>query len=122
MIMKEVKTERQYREALKRIDKLLIKVGDNQSYDNPEFVMMDRLSNLVAEYEETYHKIATPTLPEVMKLKMFEMGLKQSDLAEVLGIPKSRLSEYLKGKRDITMNVARKLHHQLNIDGDIILQ
>jgi len=53
---------------------------------------------------------------------VFEKGLKQSDLAETLGIPKSRISEYLRGKRDITIEVARKLHRQLDIDGDIILQ
>ena len=120
--MKEVKTKKQYHEALNKIDKLLVKIGDNHSYDYPEFVMMDRLSDLVAEYEEKHYKIETPSLIDVIKLKMYEMGLKQSDLAEKLDIPKTRVSEYLKGKRDITMDVARKLHHQLNIDGDIILQ
>jgi len=53
---------------------------------------------------------------------MYEMGLKQSDLEIKLGVPRARISEYLGGKRDITLEVARKLHTQLNIDGDIILQ
>ena len=120
--MKEVITRTQYQEALKKIEELLLKVGDNHSYDNPDFVMMDRLSELVAQYEDKHFNIETPSLIEVIKLRMYEMGLKQSDLAKKLGIPKTRVSEYLKGKRDITMEVARKLHHQLNIDGDIILQ
>jgi len=120
--MKEVKTRKQYQAALIKIDELLVKIGDNHSYDNPEFVMMDRLSDLVAEFEEKHYKIETPSLIDVIKLRMYEMGLKQSDLAKKLDIPKTRVSEYLKGKRDITMDVARKLHHQLNIDGDIILQ
>ena len=29
---------------------------------------------------------------------------------------------HMKGKRDFTLEVARKLHKRLNIDGDIILQ
>lgn len=47
--MQNIKTEAEYQEALKKIDELMVKIGDNHSYDNPEFVMMDRLSDLVAD-------------------------------------------------------------------------
>lgn len=120
--MKSVETKKQYEEALQKIETLLKKVGDDHSYDNPNFVMMDRLSDLVADYEDREYNIETPSLIDVIKLKMYEMGLKQNDLAERLNVPKARVSEYLRGKREITLDVAKKLHHQLNIDGDIILQ
>ena len=120
--MKSVRTNADYEEAIKKIDLLLEKIGDSHSYDNPDFVMMDRLSDLVADYEDKHYNIETPSLIEVIKLRMYEMGLKQSDLAKKLGVPSTRISEYLRGKRDITLDVARKLHSQLNIDGDIILQ
>jgi len=120
--MKTVETKKQYQEALKIIDKLMVKIGDNHRYDNPDFVMMDRLSDLVADYEDKHFNIEIPTLIDTIKLRMYEMGLRQSDLAKKLGVPKARISEYLRGKRDITLDVARKLHSQLNIDGDIILQ
>ena len=120
--MKEIKTEAEYIEALNKIEGLLVKTADNQSYDNPEFVMLDRLSDLVADYEDKYYQIKTPSLIDVIKLRMYEMGLKQKDLAGILGVSTSRVSEYLRGKRDITLEVARKLHHRLKIDGDIILQ
>ena len=120
--MKTVKTFEEYEVALKKIDLLLKKIGNDHSYDNPEFVMMDRLSDLVADYEDKKYKIENPSLIDVIKLRMYEMGLKQSDLAAKLDVPSARISEYLRGKREITLDVARKLHHQLNIDGDIILQ
>lgn len=120
--MRAIKTEEQYQKALKKIDELLVCVGDNHSYDNPEFVMMDRLSDRVADYEDKHYTIALPPLIDVVKLRMYEMGLKQDDLARLLEVPKSRISEYLRGKRDITLEVARKLHSKLQIDGDIILQ
>jgi HTH-type transcriptional regulator / antitoxin HigA len=120
--MKSVRTYEEYVAAIKKIDELMEKIGDNHSYDNPDFVMMDRLSDLVADYEDKHYKIETPSLIEVIKLRMYELGLKQSDLAKMLDIPSARISEYLRGKRDITLDVARKLHRQLNIDGDIILQ
>ncbi|MBV6646938.1 MAG: helix-turn-helix domain-containing protein [Cyclobacteriaceae bacterium] len=120
--MMSINNIREYHEALQKIDELLIKVGDNQSYNNPEFVMLDRLSDLLADFEDANYKIETPSLIDVVKLRMYEMGLKQSDLASKLQVPKTRVSEYLRGKRDITLDVARKLHHELKIDGDIILQ
>ena len=120
--MKVVETQKQYEEALKKIEELMVKVNNNHSYDNPDFVMMDRLSDLVADYEDHHYTIEVPSLIEVIKLRMYEMELKQSDLAHKLGVSTSRISEYLRGKRDITLDVARKLHSQLKIDGDIILQ
>ncbi len=120
--MKRVNTHEEYEAAITKIDLLLEKIGSNQSYDNPDFVVMDRLSDLVADYEDKHYHIETPSLIDVIKLRMYEMGLKQSDLAVKLGVPSARISEYLRGKRDITLAVARKLHSQLNIDGDIILQ
>ena len=120
--MKVVETREQYEKAIRKIDELTVKIKGDHSYDNPDFVMMDRLSDLVAEYEDKHFKIEVPSLIDVIKLRMYELGLKQTDLAQKLGVPETRVSEYLKGKRDITMDVARKLHHQLNIDGDIILK
>jgi len=120
--MEAIETHAQYEKALSRIDELMVKVGDDHSYDNPYFVMMDRLSDLVADYEDEHYNIQMPTLIDTIKLRMYEMGLNQSDLAQKLGVSKARISEYLRGKREITLDVAKKLHSQLNIDGDIILQ
>lgn len=120
--MKSIETEAQYQEVQNKVEILLKKLNGDFDYNNPDFVMMDRLSDLIADYEDIHYAIETPPLIDVIKLKMYELGLKQSDLAAKLDVPTSRVSEYLKGKREITLEVAKKLHHQLNIDGDIILQ
>ena len=67
--------------------------------------------------EVGYKQVST-----VIELRMFEMKLKQKDLAEILETSTSRISEYLNGKRDITIEIARASHKNLNIDSDIILQ
>ncbi len=120
--MKLIETKAQYEEAQEQIENLLIKLNGKFDYSNPEFVMMDRLSDLVVNYENKYFAIETPSLIDVIRLKMYELGLKQSDLAQKLDVPTSRVSEYLKGKREITLEVAKKLHTKLHIDSDIILQ
>lgn len=55
--MKAIETETQYQKALKKIDELMLSVGNNHSYDNPEFVMLDRLSDVVADYEDKHYPI-----------------------------------------------------------------
>jgi HTH-type transcriptional regulator/antitoxin HigA len=66
--------------------------------------------------------IKTPsTLNEMIRYKMFELNLKQKQLAKVLEISEARISELLAGKRKITFELAKKLHTRLNIDAHFIL-
>lgn len=109
--MKTIENEKQYQEAVSKIDQLLAKLGGDENFENPEVVMLDRLSDLVADYEDQHYKIEKPTLLDVIKLRMYEMGLKQEELAELLNVPKSRMSEYLRGKRNITLDVAKNCTH-----------
>jgi len=118
----ETMTKQEYERHLARIEELLQVVGNDTSPTHPAFVELDDLSDLVADYEEMHHPVPTPSLIEVIRLRMAEMGLNQKQLAEVLDTPTSRVSEYLKGKREITLEVAKRLHQKLNIDSDIILQ
>ncbi|CAD5258072.1 MAG: helix-turn-helix domain-containing protein [Imperialibacter sp.] len=114
--------EKEYKKYLARIEELLKVVGNDTSPEDPTFVELDEISDLVAEYEEAHLPVATPGLIDVIRLRMSEMGLSQKELAELLGTSASRISEYLKGKRDITLDMAKTIHKKLNIDADIILQ
>jgi HTH-type transcriptional regulator/antitoxin HigA len=82
---------------------------------------LELLSNLVADYDETHYPINTPTLPEVLKLKMYEKGLTQTMLSEIIGVSPSRISEYLTGKSEPTLKVARTICLKLDISPSIIL-
>jgi HTH-type transcriptional regulator / antitoxin HigA len=97
-------------------------VNSNTPKDNPALMELITLSDIVEDYENIHFPIGTPSLKDVIELRMFEMKLKQKDLAGLLETSTSRISEYLNGKRDITIEIARLLHKKLNIDSDIILQ
>ena len=114
--------ESEYIKATSRIEELLKFVNDETPEDNPNLQELIVLSDLVESYENEHYPIGTPTLKEVIELRMFERKLKQKDLAEILDTKPARISEYLNGKRDITMEIARALYKKLNIDSDIILQ
>ena len=53
---------------------------------------------------------------------MFEMNLKQKQLAKILEISETRISELLSGKRKLNIELAKKLHSKLNIDAHFILE
>lgn len=119
--MKKI-TETEYIKATSRIEELLKIVNDEMPEDNPNLQELIVLSDLVESYENDHYPIGTPSLREVIELRMFERKLKQKDLAELLHTKPARISEYMNGKRDITIEIARALHKKLNIDSDIILQ
>jgi HTH-type transcriptional regulator / antitoxin HigA len=120
-IMAEINNEIQYKKAISRVEELLLVVGNETSAEDQNFVELDLLSDLVAEYEERYYPIQKPSLASIIRLRMAEMNISQKGLAELLGVSPSRVSEYLNGKSEPTLKVARLLHQKLNIDPEIIL-
>lgn len=119
--MAEIKNSLYYQKSLDRIEELLQLVGNDTLQDDGNFIELDLLSDLVAEYEEKYYPVAKPSLSAVIRLRMVELEITQKGLAEILGVSPSRVSEYLNGKSEPTLKVARLLHQKLQIDPEIIL-
>lgn len=120
-IMAKITNELEHEVASARIEELLMQVDDNTPENNKYLVELNLLSDLVADYEEEYYPVNRPSLIEVMKLRMYEMKLNQLKLSEILGVSPSRVSEYLTGKSEPTLKVAREISKKLNIDSNIIL-
>jgi len=116
-----IKNEKQYETACARIEELLQVVGNETNTDDKNFIELDLLSDLVADYEEATYPIKEPELSEVIKLRMYEMGINQNKLSELLGVSPSRVSEYLTGKSEPTLPVARNMYRRLNISPRVIL-
>ncbi len=119
--MAELKTENQYEVLLERIEELLPLISNETPASDRNLVELDIISDMVEEYEEKHYPVYIPTLPEVIRLRMAEMGLSQKALAELLGVSPSRISEYMTGKAEPTLKVARLLNQKLDIDADFIL-
>lgn len=115
-------THELYVKANIRLEELLKVVGNDTPDDSPQMLELLKVSDIIQQYEEIHYPIGLPSLQEMIELRMFEMGLKRKDLAILLNTSASRISDYLNGKREITLKVAKELHQKLNIDSDIILQ
>ena len=114
--MAKIKTEKQYKAACSRIEELLKVVSNDTPTDDKNFLELDLISDLVADYEEEHFPIEAPSLVDVIKLRMYE-----TKLSELLNVSPSRISEYLSGKCEPTLKVAREISRKLNIDANIVL-
>jgi HTH-type transcriptional regulator/antitoxin HigA len=62
------------------------------------------------------------TIVNLLEGIMQEKRLNQSEFYRMLEISDSVLSEILHGKKKINLNIARKIHNKLHIDGNLILE
>ena len=62
-----IKNETQYNAIMKRIDQLLEMVNDNTPEDNPEYIELILLTDLVESYEDEHYPIERPLLDKVVE-------------------------------------------------------
>lgn len=96
-------------------------MNDNTPTDDPKYIELVLIFNLVGDYEDVHYPIGKPSLIEVLKLRMYEMGLTQAALAKKIGVSPSRICDYMSGKAEPTLQVGRRMSTELNIDPAIIL-
>jgi HTH-type transcriptional regulator/antitoxin HigA len=116
MTLKVIKTEKDYQRALNRLE--LIFDAKKGSKDGDE---LELLSLLIDNYEKEKYPIDLPDPIEAIKFRMEQLGYKQKDLAEAIGL-KSHVSEILNRKRKLTLDMIRKLHEVLGIPTDVLVK
>jgi len=119
--MVAIENKIQYDWAVRRVEELLPLVDDQTPLNDPNSIELSLLSNLVADYSEKHFSIGEPSFSDVMKLRMYEMGINQIKLAEMLEISPSRVSDYLTKKCEPTLPVARNISRKLNISASVVL-
>ena len=110
MLLKPIKNEIDYDNALMRVDELMElnpELGTTES-DELEVIVM-----LIEKYEEKEWAISEPDPIEAIKVRMEQMHLKQKDLIPYIG-NKSKVSEVLNRKIGLSLsmitNIATGLH------------
>ena len=75
---------------------------------------------LIKAYERGQWPRKIPSLPDLLNYLMEQHGLSRADLVPLLGTP-SRVSEVLRGKRDLSMSMVRKLRERFQISADLLI-
>jgi HTH-type transcriptional regulator / antitoxin HigA len=115
MEIKPIKSEDDYLEALKKLERLWGSKKDTIEGDH-----LDLLATLVEAYELKNFPIAPPDPVEAIEFRMEQMGLTKTDLARYLG-SQSRVSEVLGRKRKLTLKMVKSLYKGLKIPAEILL-
>ncbi len=125
-----ITTESEYQTVMSKIEVYLQKVthsGGFKSLTPDEVNDLQTLSLAAESYEDHVLQLMPLTrkpdsLTDMLNLKMFELKYKQQDLAALLEITPTRLSEIMNGKRKVNMDLAKRLYQKLNIDPQFILE
>ena len=114
-------TKQQYEYALSRIEELLPLVTDETPSSDKNAVELTIVSDMVEAYEKIHYPIAKPTIGELISLSIEEKGITQKQLAKELGVSPSRVSDYISGRAEPTLRIARAICLALGITPAAIL-
>ena len=108
-------TKEQYEFALARVEELLPIVDDNTPANARSAVELTMVSDIIIEYEKEHYPIGKPTVAKLIQLSLEEKNMTQKQLAEEIGVSQSRISDYVSGRAEPTLKIARLLCMTLGI-------
>jgi HTH-type transcriptional regulator / antitoxin HigA len=111
MDIRPIRTKKDHSAALAEVERL-IALDPARGTDDGD--RLEVLSILVERYEKEHFPIAPPSPIEAIEFRMDQMGLRKADLVPYLG-SRSRASEILAGKRELTLPMIRALNEELGI-------
>ncbi|MDC8002274.1 helix-turn-helix domain-containing protein [Aequorivita todarodis] len=115
MELKPIKSEKDYRNALQRLDIIFDAPINTKEGDEAEI-----LSLLIENYENEHYPIEAPDPIEAIKIRMEELNMRQKDLVGIIG-GKSRVSEIMNRKKRLTVDMIRELERILNISASVLV-
>lgn len=115
MNIKPIKSERDYKTALARIDSIWDAEPDTKKGDE-----LAVLAILVENYEAEKYRMLPPDPIEAIKFRMEQSGMKKTDLAPYLG-GRNRSTEILGRRRSLSVRMLRSLHNDLHIPAASLL-
>lgn len=114
--VRSIQNEADYDAALARIDALM-----DAAPGSPDGEMLDVLVTLVEAYEEKRWRIDPPDPIDAIRIRLEQRGLTRKHLESMLGT-RGRVSEILNRKRPLTLEMIRRLHRDLGIPAESLIQ
>src|SRR3990172_9060339 len=116
MEIKPIRTKADSRAVLKEIESLM-----SARAGTPEGERLDVLVTLVEAYEKKHYHFDLPDPVEAIKFRMEQMALGPKDLVTMIG-QINRVYEILNRKRPLTLQMIRRLHRELGIPAESLIQ
>ncbi len=116
MNFKPIKSEKDYHQALERLEVIF-----DARPGTPEGDELEILGILIEKFEDEHFYIDLPDPIEAIKFRMEQLNFSQNDLAELIG-QRSRASEILNRKRKLSLEMIRKINAKLHIPSEVLIQ
>ena len=117
MELRVIKTRVQHRRYLEEARRLVRLDPDPKTREGAR---LELLAVLIEAYEKEHFRFRKPDPVEALLFRMQEQGLKQKDIAHIVG-GKNRASEVLSRKRPLTLAMIRALNEKLGIPSELLI-
>ena len=114
--IKPIKTDADYQAALTEVERLYDSAPDTPAGDRLEVLVM-----LIQGYEAKHYQMPLPDPIAAIEYHLESRGLTRRDLEPYLG-SRGRVSEVLRRRRPLTVEMIRRLHAGLGIPAEILIQ
>ncbi len=107
---KVIKSEDQYQEYCNLLEALVADKSNDAAEDEIELLTM-----LIEKWDEEHGTFSTADPVEILKYLMDEHKLKAKDIAAILGVSKSTVSEILHYRKGFSKEIIRKLADRFKV-------
>ncbi|WP_316818087.1 helix-turn-helix domain-containing protein [Pedobacter nyackensis] len=119
--MKHISKDSEYQAVMSKIETLMTKGSKNVSKE--ELDELRELALMAQTYEKSIYVVEPPkTLVGMIEMKMYELRLKQHELAKKLHVSNAKLSLIMNGKQKPDVEFLKAVYKELNVDADFLLQ
>jgi HTH-type transcriptional regulator / antitoxin HigA len=116
MEINPIRTESDYVAAMRRIEAVW-----GSAPGTPDGDELDVLVTLAEAYERQHYPIDLPDPVEAIKFRLEQEGKDYRALIGVIG-QRTRVYEVMRRARPLSLNMIRKLHSQLEIPAEVLIQ
>lgn len=116
MDIRPIKTEADYRDALREVESLMMSAPDTENGEK-----LDVMVTLIEAYESKHFPMDLPDPVEAIKFEMERKGLTVKDLEPMIG-KRNRVYEILNRKRSLTLKMIWNLHEELGIPAECLIK
>ena len=115
MTINIIKSDKQYKSALGRIEQIM-----DAEPNTPEGDELELLSLLVEKYEKGSYPLPEADPVDVIQYYMEQRGLKAKDLVGIIG-DKAIVSKIMSRERKLNLKMVRNLHQKVKIPYSLLM-
>ncbi len=113
-----IRSAREYSRAVAVMNDLIDTVGSDEKHPLAE--LLHAVGGFIKEYEDTHCDLPKASGVDCLRLLMNEHGLRQADLAEILG-GQSVVSAVLAGDRELNLRQIRRLAEFFHVSAAVFV-